>query len=385
MIAANQADTTHILEGTLMHELTHHIESLAPAEYEKMKKYVMKHWRANNKISFEHAVSNKMSQYKGTDTVHGKKDAADEIMAEWAVSILQDEKAVREFLGYDATLGQKITDAIKKFFEEFTAYIKSALGATSPAYLKASGVEAEFKKLWLGAAKAAENGTASENGKTQYQIVDDIVSEDGTHFGQGTKLEVDIFEGKKESEWGKVARQYLYDHAGMKMTMYDDSGNPESVYIARKQDRMKKEGANNSHKVIDKMARRSKGLKALIVSNTPNIVATSKYTGHNSEHVHQWLDENSWMFRKAYVISPENMIYEMNLNIADGRERNILYDINLIKEIGRATLSPEGDSAAMPTSTNNVSQEGEESNTSDENRPRQVFVGKYFLEIPIFL
>lgn len=62
--------------------------------------------------------------------------------------------------------------------------------------------------------------------------------------------------GVRPRDWGKVLGSYVYENlAGAELTMYDEYGNPETVYLARENDRVKKDGANRPHKVLDKLAR----------------------------------------------------------------------------------------------------------------------------------
>jgi hypothetical protein len=154
-LAINQADEIHVIEGTMMHELTHHIQTLAPTEYEKMRSYVKSHWRDTNPDSFNHALGWKMDQYKrnGQDLTTDK--AMDELMADWAVSILDDEKSVKALLAYDKTLFGKIMDALKKVLHDICVYLKEAVGAQDPKYLAASGLEDEFKRIWTSVANSA--------------------------------------------------------------------------------------------------------------------------------------------------------------------------------------------------------------------------------------
>ncbi len=60
---------------------------------------------------------------------------------------------------------------------------------------------------------------------------------------------------------------------------------------------------------------------------------------NNNEHNHQWLDENGWEYRTAYVEDIKGNIYSVMLNIAKARDgRNILYDFNNIRRVGNGVV-----------------------------------------------
>lgn len=145
-------------------------------------------------------------------------------------------------------------------------------------------------------------------------------------------------DGVRPRDWGKVLGSYIYENlAGAELTMYDEYGNPETVYLARENDRVKKDGANRPHKVLDKLARyQGNNIRTLATVHLSEALETSKDAGYLNEHSHQWMDQNGWNYRKAYLQDRNGNIYEATLNIADGRDRRILYDINNIKKIDKA-------------------------------------------------
>lgn len=60
------------------------------------------------------------------------------------------------------------------------------------------------------------------------------------------------------------------------------------------------------------------------------------------------MDENGWEHRKTYIQDRSGNIYEATLNIANGRDRRILYDINNVRQIDKERVAR----GAVP-STNN--------------------------------
>jgi len=60
------------------------------------------------------------------------------------------------------------------------------------------------------------------------------------------------------------------------------------------------------------------------------VLENSEYFAENKEQSHQWLDENGWEIRKAYVELNDGKIYPVLLSIGRTRDgRNILYAISI--------------------------------------------------------
>mgnify|MGYP004653475273 CR=1 FL=1 len=171
----------------------------------------------------------------------------------------------------------------------------------------------------------------------KYSVLEEVEGENGT-YGKGVMLDTNLFDGIRPRDWGKTLGRYVYNNmAGMELTAYDAAGKPETIYLARTNDRVQKDGAKNSRKVIDKLARSTgDNIRSLAVVHLDEALTTSRYENSTDEHNHQWMDENGWEHRKTYLQDRSGNIYEATLNIADGRDRKILYDINNIRLIDKA-------------------------------------------------
>lgn len=98
--------------------------------------------------------------------------------------------------------------------------------------------------------------------------------------------------------------------------------------------------ARNFDKVIDKLKRKSDNNSKLVIVNLQEITRVSELKNKTDENSHQWLDENGWEYRSAYIVSSNGFIYNITLNIAKSRDgRNILYDVNNIKKLDRHRCS----------------------------------------------
>lgn len=180
----------------------------------------------------------------------------------------------------------------------------------------------------------------------RFSVLEEVEGENGT-YGKGVMLDTNLFDGIRPRDWGKTLGRYVYNNmAGMELTAYDAAGKPETIYLARTNDRVQKDGAKNSHKVIDKLARSTgDNIRSLAVVHLDEALTTSRYENSTDEHNHQWMDENGWEYRRTYLQDQSGNIYEATLNIADGRDRKILYDINNIRLVDKAK-SPDKHAAA---------------------------------------
>ncbi len=154
-------------------------------------------------------------------------------------------------------------------------------------------------------------------------------------YGVGVYLDTNIFDNVKPRNWNKILTRYVYDNlAGKDVIAYDRNGKEEIISFAKKNERAQKSDATNSHRVIDKLARNRGNIQALSTVHIDELLQTAKYESSNSEHSHQWLDENGWEIRKTYVQDKKGKIYEATLNIANAKDgRRILYSISNIKEV----------------------------------------------------
>lgn len=161
------------------------------------------------------------------------------------------------------------------------------------------------------------------------------------NYGLGVVLDTKLFDGVKPRYWGKVLGKFVYENlAGTELRTFDENGNEQTVYLARENDRVRKDGANNSHRVIDKLARYTgDNTRTLAVVHISELLATSEHEKNTDEHNHQWMDSRGWEYRKTYVQDTAGNIYSATLNIARGNDRNILYDINNVRRIDEGSIA----------------------------------------------
>lgn len=168
---------------------------------------------------------------------------------------------------------------------------------------------------------------------TKYSITN--IKGNNGDYGTGVYLDTDIFKNTKPRNWGSVLSKFVYDKlAGQTLDVYDEQGNLRPIQFAKKNERVLKDGANNSHRVIDKLARTKGNAQILSVVHIDELLQTSQLLNENKENNHQWLDERGWEHRTTYLQDIKGRIYEATLNIARAKDgRDILYNISNVKEV----------------------------------------------------
>lgn len=247
--------------------------------------------------------------------------------------------------------------------------------------LSQSGQESESAlqiERTTGALEQGRETAAATERRTgppeKFSVLEEVEGENGT-YGKGVMLDTNLFDGIRPRDWGKALSRYVYNNmAGMELTAYDAAGRPETVYLARTNDRVQKDGTKNSRKVIDKLARSTgDNIRSLAVVHLDEALTTSRYENSTDEHNHQWMDENGWEYRKTYLQDRSGNIYEATLNIADGRDRKILYDINNIRLVDKAK-SP-GEHTAAGDSQRSRYQEPTAGDTQSEAKAGEITGG----------
>lgn len=238
----------------------------------------------------------------------------------------------------------------------------------------------QAEKLWVDALEATAKRAveartteqAQKNTDTQgsgedvrFSIAEKVIDENGYEYRNVVVADTNIFKGVKPRYWAeRVARFIDTVLIDKKIPVYDENGNAEIIEFAKPNERVKKQGANNSHKVIDKLKRKVDNNSKIVIVNLEKVISQSEYTNSNKENLHQWLDAGGWEHRTAYIMMKNNEIYTVTLNVAKTRDgRNILYDVNEIKKVGQAPL--------LSQTTENSSRFGSPHSNSDDSLSQQ--------------
>ncbi len=256
----------------------------------------------------------------------------DAVQQEWErVTGYMDADSIEEWLAYYAGKYAALGDIVD------IAYIQEeALCDLAAEIETGKATERDYRALETVKTRTEDRRMGMTG---RYSIID--IQGENDNYGSGVLLDTNIFDGVKRNHWGAVLGNFVYQNlAGKELTLHDENGNTETVYLARESDRVRKDGAKSSHKVIDKLTGyRGNETRAKAIVQLDEVLATSKHKETTDEHSHQWLDENGWETRTTYLQDSNGNIYEVTVNIADGRRGRILYDVSRVHRIDKKSGS----------------------------------------------
>lgn len=355
-IFVNAGSVQRSVSETIEHETAHYLAEVARRENVRtfmrdvQRRYSSEEWGKVYDAYFDRYAA-LTGDYAGMSESDIELYVWEEIMGDAYAEIDQyDEKASR--------FNREAEDALSQSGQESESVLQSE---------RTTGAVEQGRET----AAATERRTGPPE---KFSVLEEIEGENGT-YGKGVMLDTNLFDGIRPRDWGKALSRYVYNNmAGMELTAYDAAGRPETVYLARTNDRVQKDGTKNSRKVIDKLARSTgDNIRSLAVVHLDEALTTSRYENSTDEHNHQWMDENGWEYRKTYLQDRSGNIYEATLNIADGRDRKILYDINNIRLVDKAK-SP-GERTAAGDSQRSRYQEPTAGDTQSEAKAGEITGG----------
>lgn len=383
-----------------LHEAVHGVAADNPVEYHALCTFI-----TNYLVAKGENIDNLLDdiKVKWGDSVRSEEAALEELVCQTVMAIATDEAAIKSALSLEENKGilKKVAVALKKIAKAAYDFIKGVgiqahnkqaqpwidnIEALNELAVRLEKAFESTRKLNEQRASAAENteteqkNNTADNGDVKYSIVDDVVDDNGKNHSEIVLLDTKVFKGTQPRYWGKIIIDFVYNNLlGKQVEVLDENGNKVTVEFAKKNDRVTKSGANNSHKVVDKLARKSDNISRLAVAHAVELIEVSEYENSTDLHSHQWLDENGWEYRYAEIMDNKGNIYSACLNIAKTKDgRNILYDINKISNIGHGVvpsnakskrgshINPNVAKNNLPQNNNNVKRSVND--VIDENR-----------------
>ncbi|MBQ4631571.1 MAG: hypothetical protein IJB70_11375, partial [Clostridia bacterium] len=199
-----------------------------------------------------------------------------------------------------------------------------------PILEKLGDARTKIEDVYLeGIGKKKSSGLNSE----RFSLVNIVGKKN--NYGTGVFLDTNLFDNKHPRLWSGILRKYVEDNfPGKTIETYKDNGEKELIYFAKKNERVKKDGAKNSHKVIGDLSNPKGNIEKLAVVHIDELLQAPYSQEFKDENSHQWLDENGWDIRTVYLVDKNNKIYEAKLNIGNARDgRKIIYKISNVKSI----------------------------------------------------
>lgn len=374
-----------------MHESMHSFRRESPKDYRLIRNFVVDYLYASGHDVMKMADNVKINY---GDRLTTNEDCIEEIVCNSIMAIAGDESAMHKALQVakaDEGVLQKLANAIKNLASKIKEFIIThTTNEAAQAFVNdvkaldklaemfsnaANNIKAKSEEVITNEQKN-NTGKGVESGDVKYSIKENVKNKvSGEIYDKVVVLDTNIFKGIPPRNWGKTFRNFISKHLiGKKFLTFDENGKEEIIEFAKPNERVTKNGANNSHKVIDKLSRKSDRNSKLVIVHSDEVINISEKENENAEHSHQWLDENGWEFRNAFVMDKYGKIYSVTLNIAKSKDgRNILYDINKINEVGygdvlsnakgkrSSHINPNFVTNSISQSKNNVNTKNDES------------------------
>ncbi len=374
-----------------MHESMHSFRRESPKDYRLIRNFVVDYLYASGHDVMKMADNVKINY---GDRLTTNEDCIEEIVCNSIMAIAGDESAMHKALQVakaDEGVLQKLANAIKNLASKIKEFIIThTTNEAAQAFVNDVKALDKLAEMFSDAAdnikaKSEEvitneqkNNTDKgvESGDVKYSIKENVKNKvSGEIYDKVVVLDTNIFKGIPPRNWGKTFRNFISKHlTGKKFLTFDENGKEEIIEFAKPNERVTKNGANNSHKVIDKLSRKSDRNSKLVIVHSDEVINISEKQNENAEHSHQWLDENGWEYRNAIVMDKYGKLYSVTLNIAKSKDgRNILYDINKINEVGYGVvlsnakgkrsshINPNFVNNSISQSENNVNTKNDES------------------------
>lgn len=175
-------DAENPLEVVLSHEVTHHMQNVAPTEYAKFVELAV---NASTKLSGEDKsalVEKYRTAYsEGTRTEFSEQAAIDEITADYAGKLVRDVSLFRNLVNADRNVAQRFVDGVKRFISSVkSTFSKDKKKADTASLEKYGATVSELEaavKAYEGMIKDAR--AAVERG----EVGADVTSTDAEIFG----------------------------------------------------------------------------------------------------------------------------------------------------------------------------------------------------------
>lgn len=374
-----------------MHESMHSFRRESSKDYRLIRNFVVDYLYASGHDVMKMADNVKINY---GDRLTTNEDCIEEIVCNSIMAIAGDESAMHKALQVakaDEGVLQKLANAIKNLASKIKEFIIThTTNEAAQAFVNDVKALDKLAEMFSNAAdnikaKSEEvitneqkNNTDKgvESGDVKYSIKENVKNKvSGEIYDKVVVLDTNIFKGIPPRNWGKTFRNFISKHlTGKKFLTFDENGKEEIIEFAKPNERVTKNGANNSHKVIDKLSRKSDRNSKLVIVHSDEVINISEKQNENAEHSHQWLDENGWEYRNAIVMDKYGKLYSVTLNIAKSKDgRNILYDINKINEVGYGVvlsnakgkrsshINPNFVTNSISQSENNVNTKNDES------------------------
>ena len=277
------------------HELTHHLQTLAPQEYESFRTAVADYF---TRAGGEAALTDMMNRYRSAYGAAGQNlsDSAvmDEMAADFTEVLLTDADLFGKFAQQNRTLAERLLDALRAFIEKiratFTGRARDA--AAQEATGKTLSELEMIAEQWQGVYRAAA-AAYGQNANTATQEGDGVrysikMDSDGRQLSEG---QVEYFKDSKAVD-GKGNLKVMYHASDSNDINIFQAGNSAGLIYFALSEKNAKQAARGSRNIYE------------VYLNAKNPVNTEQtplnwYEAEDSLRVAKWRREG---FDSVYVM-----------------------------------------------------------------------------------
>lgn len=234
-----------------------------------------------------------------------------------------------------------------------------------------------------------ENGRTREQSITSqfhYSIKDDIIDDNGNHYGKGVYLDSDALDGLSETERIAKCKDIIRNLGGRSFTAYDNSGNEVKIQIADKVRFTNSKGIKvPANKDLREKYIKSENKQNAIVLVDELIETAEFYGTQASRKSHGWLDnygKNDWEYWNVILQDKNNTVWRATLNVANTKNgEKILYDINPIEKAGQSVKSDTSTAYIDTTTPSSESQDNSLNGIKLSTKDQATDVQRYYEDV----
>lgn len=231
-------DTERNIIAVALHEIAHHIAIYAPDEYLALSNRVMETWYKNDADAFSRAIQRKQDNYKAQIGQNlSEEQALEEVIADAMGEMSSDPDFISQICTEEPSLAEQIINAIRSVMRKLRAILASGNVAEEyeDAFFNQLGIWDDAQRLWLQAAKVAQQQRASqmidewdenarqrtvEEPETRHSINDaDIMPEEETQ----NRLEENFDDYKEDKDNLRLATEAITDLQNVRYSVAENT------------------------------------------------------------------------------------------------------------------------------------------------------------------
>lgn len=322
------------------HELTHKLKVENTEAYENLRDTVISYLKETDQ--YEERLMEIENRYIEQNEDFNEEDAMEEMTANACSDFLLDERVVEQLAVKDKNVIQKVLDAIKRLIAKIRDELRDYASDSYEAYMLRQNLDVleQAKEIWTDGLKTAEETEA--NGEVKFSIKE---TKGGRQY-----VEVDtaqeLFEGKDNSEYGKVAEGIIRKMFqgkvvgdGENRTFVNGKTRREYVFPPKRIDNA--EAYNGKMKAAPEL---------------DNLVKASRYVGHKEDGANGHYHENNAGGFDYYetIFHVDGKFYRGIINVEITKRGKLLKDITKIEEVSSSMMSQSENEKYISQGTSSI-------------------------------